>query len=95
MIDRIFLAKLSDSSTAASVAADLRGSLGSVEGASEVQVGLPADHASARSWDVSLIFSCETAEQLGALLVGETFGRAFAQLEQASEVVKAWSFERT
>lgn len=94
MIDRIFLAKLSDPSTAAEVASGLRESLAEVAGVRELRVGLPADAASARSWDVSLVVACDDAATLGEVLLGETFGWAYSQLEAQSEVVKAWSFER-
>lgn len=94
MIDRIYLAKLTDSSIARAVAVELRDSLAGLPGAVEVRIGLPGDASSSRSWDLSLVVCCPDSETLGELLLSERFGQAYGRLEASSEVVKAWSFER-
>jgi hypothetical protein len=94
MIDRIVLTKLSDPAARHEVARLVKDKVLAVSGLAGLQVGLPGDAAAARSWDVSLVLSCETAEGLDTLLASRAVAEVLELLEARGEFVKAWSFER-
>jgi len=94
MIDRIVLTKLSDPAQRADVAREVKARLAALPELRGLAVGVPGDAAAERSWDLSLVLSCEGAEALASLLGSPACVQVLALLEAQSECVKAWSFER-
>jgi hypothetical protein len=94
MVERIMLLKLHDYDQRAEVATAVRSALLELEGIEDFSVGLPADVAAAKSWDISvvLLFASEAATSL--TLAGEGFGKFLEELTPKTQVVKAWNFER-
>lgn len=98
MIQRIVIVKLIDAESTPEgrqrMAAGLRAALGSIPGLRGLFVGVPADEASARSWDVSVVAHLDTVadvERFHTHPAHEAF--AAAHLRPHAAVVKAWSFE--
>lgn len=97
MITRIQLYKLDDATAAeparSRAAADLLRALGAVAGARRVEVGLPADPASAKSWDLSLVLAFDDLGAADAFLASDAYREALAGALGPSVVVeKGWSF---
>ena len=95
MVERIMLFKLNDPTereALAGAALDLLSRLPDVE---EISVGLPADPASAKSWDLSVVLGFANAALLDKVLAGAPF-ESFLDQTMAGRyaVLKAWSFER-
>lgn len=91
MIDRVVLLKLRDELATPAGRAAIADELAARPEGLRAEIGLPADPASARSWDLALRFSFEHAAPLEtpppeAALV--------AALGDRLVLHKAWSFER-
>ena len=93
MVDRILLFKLVDSAARDEVAAVLTRELATLPSLVHIHVGLPADEASAKSWDVSCVLRFATLTDLDAALAGATFQTCLSALAERCAVIKAWSFE--
>jgi hypothetical protein len=95
MVERIMLFKLSDPESRRDVAERVRAALYDLDGAEELSVGLPADPASEKSWDLCVVLRFSTLLRQNEALESSTF-RKFLGVEMQGryEVVKAWSFER-
>jgi hypothetical protein len=95
MIERIMLFKLHDPGSREEVAQQTLAALQDLEQLEELTIGLPADAASERSWDLSIVLAVDNLALLHSVLEGPVF-RAY--LEQTMKdryvVLKAWSFER-
>ncbi len=93
MVDRILLFKLLDSTTRDAVAALIQSELGNLQGLSQLRVGVPADEASAKSWDVSCVLSFRDLGDHDRALASLAFTTSMEQhLGTLSVVIKAWSF---
>ncbi len=93
MIDRIMLFKLVDASTRQEFVELLKRDLGQLPDLTVVTVGLPADEASAKSWDVSCVLRFEHLRDLEAALASQAFQTCLeGALAPRCVVVKAWSF---
>jgi hypothetical protein len=93
MVERILLFKLLESSERDEVAETLKRELAHLSGLTQVSVGVPADEASAKSWDVSCVLRFESLRALDAALASEAFKACVHGTVQArSAVIKAWSF---
>ncbi len=98
MIDRIVLFKLRKEEATdegrAAAAAETRAALAAVPGATEVRVGLPADEASTRSWDLSLLLRFESLAAMERYLQEPGFRSYFEEtMRPRAECVKYWAFE--
>jgi hypothetical protein len=94
MVERIILLKLKQPDTRAQVAELCARTLATLPALAELSVGLPADEASTKSWDVSLILRFATLDALSAALASATFSDFSAgALTEHAQVIKAWSFE--
>ena len=95
MVERIMLFKLSDPSTRSEVAALTEAALSSIADIEELSVGVPADAASEKSWDLSIVMGVTNLSLLGNLLESAAFKTYLEEtMKGRFEVVKAWSFER-
>src|SRR4051794_22686740 len=94
MVERIMLLKLHDSNQRAETAKVVLSKLTELPDIEEVSVGLPADVAAAKSWDISvvLLFTSEASSSL--TLESETFKAIMEALGPRVQVIKAWNFER-
>ncbi len=98
MITRVVLIKLNDQHSTdagrAAVVAEAKRVMPTVAGVHSVEVGLPADPESLRSWDFSLLVRLESADALPAYHADPAH-RAFVDtfLEQRKTMAKAWNFE--
>jgi hypothetical protein len=95
MVERILLFKLNDSSKREEIAALSLRALSAIRKLEELSVGLPADEASSKSWDLSVVMGFATQEDL-ELALESPFFHSYMQrdMEGKYEVVKAWSFAR-
>jgi len=95
MFQRIALLKLdTDHATPdarASAAASLRSVL--ARGGFDASVGLPADDAAEKSWDVSLTVAFRTRAQLDAFDSAAFLRDSSGLAAGAIAVIKGWSFE--
>lgn len=95
MVERIILFKLEDPATRHEVAALSVAALQDLPEVEELSVGVPADAASEKSWDVSIVIGAHSLALLSNLLEGEAFKHYLEQtMKGRYQVVKAWSFER-
>jgi len=95
MVERIMLFRLVDTSSRDEIAALTLKSLSNLRLLEELSVGLPADDASAKSWDVSVVMGFSTQEELEIALASPAFGNYLQRdMEGRYEVLKAWSFTR-
>ena len=100
MIDRIVLFKLTDAHAHADsrtrIAVESRAALAAVPGAREVRVGVPADEACARSWDLSVVLRFDDRASMARFLAHPGFVAWFDEaMAPRAEVVKYWAFEVT
>lgn len=100
MIDRITLFKFRqsgvDEASRARLAAETHASLSAAPGVQEVRVGVPADEASARSWDLSVVLRFEDLAAMERFLADPGFTAWFeGAMAPYTEVVKYWCFEAT
>jgi hypothetical protein len=95
MVERIMLLKLVEGRERTEVAFRALSALRDLPELIELSVGLPADDASEKSRDVSLIFRCSSYRALERVLASESC-RSFVEgeLASAAQVTKAWNFER-
>ena len=94
MVERIMLFKLVDSSTRDEAAAITLKALAGLRKLEELSVGVPADEASAKSWDVSVVMGFASEDELAGSLESPAFRGFMQTMEARYEVVKAWSFAR-
>ncbi len=93
MVDRILLFKLVDSNARHEVAQQLERDLAHLAHVVLVTVGLPADDASAKSWDVSCVLRFSSRSDLDAALASRVFHDCLeGELKARCAVIKAWSF---
>lgn len=96
MVERIMLFKLNVPSTRAEVAALTRQALYDLAGVEELSVGLPADAASEKSWDLSVVLRFSSLARQNEVLESDAFKDFLdVQLQGRYAVMKAWSFERS
>lgn len=98
MIERIMLFKLHDPSTRDEVANLSLAMLSELENAAaidELSVGTPADEASLKSWDLSVVIGVANLALLNTVLESSPF-QAYLDgaMKERCAVIKAWSFER-
>lgn len=95
MVERIMLFKLVDSSSRDELAALAQKTLSKLKWLEELSVGLPADEASAKSWDLSIVMGFATLDELNATLQSAAFASYLeGDMKGRYEVLKAWSFTR-
>jgi hypothetical protein len=96
MVERIMLFKLEDPSTRTEVAALTRTAFYDLEGLEELSVGLPADPASEKSWDMSVVMRFSSLARQNEALASSAF-RNYLEQQMLGRyaVMKAWSFERS
>ena len=98
MIERIAILKLTPEHATPEGRAEIversLATLGGLPGVSTLTAGVPADEASAASWDVVITVRCASREDLDAYRANPTH-RKFVEefLAPRSVVRKAWSFE--
>ena len=95
MVERIMLLKLVEGRERTEVGLRAGSALRDLPELVELSVGLPADDASEKSWDVSLILRFSSYRALERVLASEAY-RHFVEgeLASAAQVTKAWNFER-
>ena len=97
MITRIVLFKLKDEyctdEARAEIAAYTRSTLEAIAGVQALSVGVPADDASEKSWDLSIILEFGSIEDVTAYR-NDPAHRAYVDeyMRPRMEVVKAWNF---
>lgn len=95
MVERIILFKLHDPQTRHEVAELTLAALKDLRELEELSVGVPADTASEKSWDLSIVLGVDNLSLLDTLLASEAFTGYLEQtMKDRYQVVKAWSFER-
>jgi hypothetical protein len=98
MITRVVLVKLNDDNATdagrAAVIAEAKRVMPTVAGVHSVEVGLPGDPDSLRSWDFSLLVRLESVDALPAYQA-DVAHRAFVDefLKPRKAMAKAWNFE--
>ncbi|MEM9067375.1 MAG: Dabb family protein [Myxococcota bacterium] len=98
MIDRIVLFKLNDehanAAARAEIAAYSKAALAAIPGAIDVRVGLPADEASTKSWDLSIVVRFENLEAVKTYLTHPDHTAYVREyMRPRMVVVKYWNFE--
>lgn len=95
MFQRLALLKLDPAHATAEVRAAIRDRLVVAvrRGGFDAQVGLPADEASEKSWDVSLAVSFRTRQQLESFDSTGFLRTESGVAEAAIAVIKGWGFE--
>lgn len=95
MVERIILLKLNDPSTRAEVAALTVDALSKLPDLEELSVGVPADEAAEKSWDVSIVLGVANLALLNTVLESALFTSYLEDtLKERCTVTKAWNFER-
>ena len=98
MIERIVLFKLKDDycndAARAEIAARTRKDIGALPQVRAVSVGVPADEASEKSWDISLVVRFDSLEDVAEYAVDPDH-RAYVDqyMRERVEVIKAWNFQ--
>lgn len=98
MIERIVLFKLKDEycndAARDEIAARTRIDIGALKDVRSVSVGVPADEATKKSWDLSLIVRFDTLEDVEAYKVDPAH-RAYVDdyMHDRIELIKAWNFQ--
>lgn len=89
------LFKLNEPATRDEVAALTQNALSSIADVEELSVGVPADAASEKSWDLSVVIGVANLALLNTVLESRAYT---AYLEDTMQgryaVLKAWTFER-
>lgn len=94
MIERIVLFKLVEGVDRRALVDEIARVLREVEGLSGYTLGLPADAASEKSWDLSLVLQAVSAANLSrALESAELKALLHTALPPRCQVIKGWSFE--
>ena len=103
MVERIMLLKLGeayrspehgDAHSRTELAKRLRGLLLGVAGIEDVSVGVPADAAAEKSWDLSVVMLFVSEAVTSVTLESESYKAFLDELTGKVEVIKAWNFER-
>ncbi len=98
MIERIVLFKLKDeysnAEAIAGIAERTRKDIGALSMVKSVNVGIPADEESKKSWDLSLVVRFDSLEDVERYMVDPDH-RAYVDdfIRARIEVVKAWNFD--
>lgn len=97
MQDRIILIKLNAQNTTPeareSFAQESLARLSSIPGAQHVNVGIPSDAASLKSWDLSVVVRSKNKKDLDAFLEHPAYADYLDTfLPPRVEVLKAWNF---
>ncbi len=100
MIQRFVLFKLVDKhcndADRREIAAYTRRAITTLPGVQSVDVGVPADEASTRSWDLSLVVYFDDVDAIAAYAEHPDHRRFVDEyMKPRVEVVKAWNFELT
>jgi hypothetical protein len=95
VVERIILFKLNEPTTRDEVAALTQAALGNLADVEELSVGVPADAASEKSWDLSVVLGVANLALLNTVLESPAFSRYLdVTLHGRCAVIKAWTFER-
>jgi hypothetical protein len=95
MVERIMLLKLNDPEKRDQLAAQSMTALSNIPELEELSVGVPADAASEKSWDLSIVIGVANLSLLNTVLEGMRFTAFFeGTLAAQAAVVKAWNFDR-
>ena len=95
MVERIMLFKLNDPATRDDVAQVTLRSLAKLPDLEELSVGVPADAASEKSWDLSVVLGVANLALLNSVLESRPYLSYLEDTMQGRfEVMKAWTFER-
>ncbi|MDB4985253.1 MAG: hypothetical protein JWN04_431 [Myxococcaceae bacterium] len=95
MIERIMLFKLHDPATRSELARLTQSALSALPELDALSVGLPADAAAERSWDLSVVIGSASLTRLNALLASAPFVHYLEEtMKDRYVVLKAWNFER-
>ena len=95
MVERIILIKLHDPSQRDRLSADALALLSRLSDVEACSVGVPADEACAKSWDLSIVLGFANAALLDKVLAS-TLYESFVESTLSAHVAvqKAWSFQR-
>lgn len=95
MVERIMLFKLSDPATREDVAQVTLRALSNLADIEELSVGVPAEAASEKSWDLSVVLGVANLALLNSVLESHAY-RSYLEdtMQGRYEVMKAWTFER-
>jgi hypothetical protein len=94
MIEHVALFRLHASVERSLFAAQVRIALSSLPGVVGLGVGLPADAAAEKSWDLLVTLRFANAREEAAALSSDVYLRCWKDLlEPSSQVSKRWSFE--
>lgn len=98
MIDRIVLFKLKDEhatdTARAEIAAHSRDALKVVPGPLDIRVGVPADEASTKSWDLSIVIRFADLDAMNAFVRHADHMSYYREyMVPRMEVVKYWAFD--
>lgn len=95
MVERIMLFKLNDPATRDEVAAMTDTALSKIADIEELSVGVPADAASEKSWDLSIVIGVNNLPLLDTVLESRAFTTYLDDtMKGRYAVLKAWTFER-
>lgn len=95
MVERIMLFKLNDPATRDEVAAMTDTALSKLPDIEELSVGVPADAASEKSWDLSVVIGVANLALLNTVLESRGFTTYLDDtMKDRYAVLKAWTFER-
>lgn len=95
MVERIMLFKLNDPATRDEVAAMTDAALAKLPDIEELSVGVPADAASEKSWDLSIVIGVNNLSLLDSVLESRAFTTYLDDtMKGRYAVLKAWTFER-
>jgi hypothetical protein len=95
MVERIMLFKLVDPALRESLASQTLAALSQLDELEELSVGLPADAASQKSWDLSVVVGAANLALLNKVLESGAFGAYLDGVMKGQyEVMKGWTFER-
>ena len=95
MVERIMLIKLNEPALRDDLAARALQALTKLPDLEELSVGVPADAASEKSWDLSIVLGVANLALLHAVLESKPFTSFLEDtMEGRYAVLKAWTFER-
>jgi hypothetical protein len=95
VVERIILFKLHDPATRDDVAAVTQATLSKLNDIEELSVGVPADDASLKSWDLSIVLGVANLALLNTTLESRAFTSYLEDtMKDRYAVMKAWTFSR-
>ena len=95
MVERIMLFKLHDSTKRDQLAQRAVDALSTIDDIEELSVGVPADAASEKSWDLSVVLGVTNLALLDTVLEGARFTAwVDGVMNEHTNVLKAWTFDR-